>query len=136
MTFLSLFRTLFTVLLFLTNVAFIFPFISPNQFLYAKILSSASTVATLSSQSRIVDIADSTNISEILRTYIENKFEFNAMEIPTNDIIKELKKIIINKHNIESIRTVLYRADNIKYAKGLSLEKENTCLFYFYFILI
>ena len=32
---------------------------------YAKILSSASTVATLSSQSKIVEIADSKIISEI-----------------------------------------------------------------------
>ena len=56
--FISLFNILFMFLLFFLNSVVRFPFTKPNQFLYAKILSSASTVATLSSQSRIVEIAD------------------------------------------------------------------------------
>ena len=61
----SLLSLLFKLLLFLVNSVSKSPFIRPNQFLYANNLSSASTVATLSSQSIIVDIADSNIISAI-----------------------------------------------------------------------
>ena len=47
----SLFKVLLTNFLFLRNSDSKSPFIRPNQFLYDTILSSASTVATLSSQS-------------------------------------------------------------------------------------
>ena len=42
-----------------SNLTFKSPFINPNQFLYPKTLSSASTAATLSSWSIIVETADS-----------------------------------------------------------------------------
>ena len=65
------------------------------------------------------------SISEILRTYIEHRFQFNALEIPTNEIISKLNILSIDKEYIVDTNKILSRADNIKYAKGLSLEKEN-----------
>ena len=46
----------------------------------------------------------------------------NALELPTSDIMRSLKIEKIIKKNLQSI---LEKADNIKYAKGLSVEKEN-----------
>ena len=62
-------------------------------------------------------------ISLILREYTEGRFRFNALELPTSDIEKSLNSI--NKNWSRILVSILRKADNIKYAKGLSLEEEN-----------
>ena len=62
-------------------------------------------------------------ISLILRQYIEMRFNFPALELPTSDIIKNLRKL--DSDLLSKLEFVLRKADNIKYAKGLSLEGEN-----------
>ena len=62
-------------------------------------------------------------ISLILREYTEDRFRFNALELPTSDIEKSLNSI--NKNWSRILVSILRKADNIKYAKGLSLEEEN-----------
>tara|TARA_B100001094_G_scaffold224813_1_gene219049 strand:+ start:39 stop:950 length:912 start_codon:yes stop_codon:yes gene_type:complete len=62
-------------------------------------------------------------ISLILREYTENRFNFQALELPTSDITKNLKQI--DSNILSKLEFVLLKADNIKYAKGLSLEEEN-----------
>jgi len=62
-------------------------------------------------------------LSMIVREYTENRFGFNALELPTSDIIDQLK--ILEKEIAENLKSILQKADNIKYAKGLSLEEEN-----------
>ena len=64
-------------------------------------------------------------ISTIIREYTENRFGFNALDLPTYNILVELKKLNVDKEIIKSLGVILKRADNIKYAKGLSLEEEN-----------
>ena len=62
-------------------------------------------------------------ISLILREYIEMRFNFPALELPTSDIVKNLKQL--DSDLLSKLEFVLRKADNIKYAKGLSLEGEN-----------
>ena len=64
-------------------------------------------------------------ISTIIREYTELRFGFNALELPTSDILLELTQIKIEKETIQNIETILKRSDNIKYAKGFSIEEEN-----------
>ena len=64
-------------------------------------------------------------ISTIIREYTELRFGFNALELPTSDILLKLTQIKIEKETIQNIETILKRSDNIKYAKGFSIEKEN-----------
>ena len=64
-----------------------------------------------------------TRISTIIREYIELQFEFNALELPTSDIVSHLKNLPENELKI--LEAILKKADNIKYAKGLSLDEEN-----------
>ncbi len=64
-------------------------------------------------------------ISTIIREYIELRFGFNALELPTSDILLKLNQIKIEKETIQNIETILKRSDNIKYAKGFSIEEEN-----------
>ena len=62
-------------------------------------------------------------LSLILREYIEHRFNFPALELPTSDIIKNLK--YLDSEILSRLEFVLQKADNIKYAKGLSLDEEN-----------
>ena len=62
-------------------------------------------------------------LSLVLREYTENRFKFPALELPTSDITKNLKQI--DSNILSKLDFVLLKADNIKYAKGLSLEEEN-----------
>jgi len=62
-------------------------------------------------------------LSLILREYTEHRFNFLALELPTSDIINNLKKLDSNL--LSKLEFVLLKADNIKYAKGLSLDEEN-----------
>ena len=62
-------------------------------------------------------------LSLILREYIEMQFNFPALELPTSDIIRNLKQL--DSDLLSKLEFVLRKADNIKYAKGLSLDEEN-----------
>ena len=62
-------------------------------------------------------------LSLILREYTENRFNFPALELPTSDIIKNLK--YLDSDLLSKLEFILRKADNIKYAKGLSLDEEN-----------
>ena len=62
-------------------------------------------------------------LSLILREYTEHRFNFPALELPTSDIIKNLKQL--DSEILSGLEFVLQKADNIKYAKGLSLDEEN-----------
>ncbi len=63
-------------------------------------------------------------LSEIIRRYTEQRFQFIALELTTTEIIEELK----NKLNIEqldNLRTLLTRADLAKFAKSKPIDTEN-----------
>lgn len=61
-------------------------------------------------------------LSEIIRTYIENGIGTPAMEIPTNDILFQLQQKRIDTTKLKEILT---RADLAKFAKAKPLEIEN-----------
>ena len=64
-------------------------------------------------------------ISETLRRYIENRYEFIALELPTSDILNKIREKDIDKNEINNVRRVLERADLAKFAKNKPEEKEN-----------
>ncbi|MBE50988.1 MAG: hypothetical protein CMP51_04780 [Flavobacteriales bacterium] len=64
------------------------------------------------------------NISLIIREYLENRFQIKALEKPTGEIIKDLSNKL-HKSEKNDIKFVLERADNIKYAKGTSVHIQN-----------
>ena len=65
-----------------------------------------------------------TEISEIIRRYTENRFDFIALEITTDEIISELKDKVDNEQ-LASITILLQRADLAKFAKSKPDENEN-----------
>jgi hypothetical protein len=64
-------------------------------------------------------------ISEILRTYLEERFQILALELPTYDILKDLKKRNLQKEDLIMLTTILRRADLAKYAKSKPIDSEN-----------
>ena len=65
-----------------------------------------------------------TELSEIIRRYTENRFNFIALELATNEIISELKSRV-NNEQLASITILLQRADLVKFAKSKPDEDEN-----------
>ena len=63
-------------------------------------------------------------ISEILRKYIEGRFNCLALEATTDEIMTSLKNQLTNELNID-LRNVLQTADLAKFAKSKPSEKEN-----------
>jgi hypothetical protein len=63
-------------------------------------------------------------ISEIIRRYTENRFNFIALELSTEEIISELKSKV-NNEQLASITILLKRADLAKFAKSKPEETEN-----------
>jgi len=63
-------------------------------------------------------------ISEIIRRYTENRFNFIALELATEEIIIELKSKV-NNEQLASITILLERADLAKFAKSKPEETEN-----------
>ena len=55
-------------------------------------------------------------ISEIIRRYIENRFNFIALELTTNEILTIINSKI-NKKNIDVLKILLEKSDLVKYAK-------------------
>jgi low affinity Fe/Cu permease len=65
-----------------------------------------------------------TELSEIIRRYTENRFNFIALELATDEIISELKSKV-NNEQLASITILLQRADLAKFAKSKPDEHEN-----------
>lgn len=65
-----------------------------------------------------------TEISEIIRRYTENRFDFIALELTTDEIISELRGKVDNEQ-LANITILLQRADLAKFAKSRPDENEN-----------
>jgi len=64
-------------------------------------------------------------ISEILRAYLEERFQILALELPTYDILQNLKNRNLQKEDLIMLTTILQRADLAKYAKSKPTDSEN-----------
>jgi len=63
-------------------------------------------------------------LSEIIRKYTENRFNFIALELVTDEILKGLKSRL-NTEQLANIRRLLQRADLAKFAKSKPTDSEN-----------
>ena len=64
------------------------------------------------------------SLSEIVRRYTEERFQFIALELTTEEIIDELKSKL-KQEQIQNLKTLLERADLAKFAKSKPNEIEN-----------
>lgn len=66
-----------------------------------------------------------TRVSDILRTYIEQRFSIRAMEETTDEILQQFRGALINDDAKEKLTYVLRLADMVKFAKALPIGSEN-----------
>jgi hypothetical protein len=67
-----------------------------------------------------------TRLSEIIRVYIEQRYEINALEMISDEIIDALKNQMIDDINsIDLLRSMFATADLVKFAKLQPLPNEN-----------
>lgn len=65
-----------------------------------------------------------TQLTDVLREYLERRFGFNAMEMTTSEIVDELLKIK-DKESIKELKEILEVADLVKFAKMHPTMYEN-----------
>jgi hypothetical protein len=66
-----------------------------------------------------------TELTDVLRLYLENQHNIPAMEMISSDIIESLEKIEILKNSKDRIWQILQLADLVKFAKENPLPSEN-----------
>ena len=64
------------------------------------------------------------SISEIIRRYIENRFNFPALELTTYEILNIITSIIKKEESI-SLKNILEISDLVKFAKKIPNQNEN-----------
>lgn len=64
-------------------------------------------------------------VSEILRAYLEARFKFNALEQTTDEILRELKLRDIMADSMGDVAKILKLTDLVKFAKANPLVHEN-----------
>lgn len=66
-----------------------------------------------------------TEISEILRTYLEERYQINALENTTDEIMQSLRFMTIQPDLLTKLNQTLLLADLVKFAKEKPLASEN-----------
>jgi hypothetical protein len=64
-------------------------------------------------------------LSDVLRQYIERRFLFNAMEQTTDEILGHFDRTSLHEEEKEKLSDILHLADMVKFAKAISLPSEN-----------
>jgi hypothetical protein len=66
-----------------------------------------------------------TDLTDIVRTYIEERFNINAIEMTTDEILSSIREKQINSMAQDKLRQTLNLADMVKFAKAKPLPLEN-----------
>jgi len=72
-------------------------------------------------------------LTDVIRQYIERRFEIYAMEQTSDEILHQFDKKLIKEEEKEKLRYILLQADMVKFAKAIPLPSENeTAMAYAY----
>ena len=66
-----------------------------------------------------------TELTDILRQYIENRYHIPALEQVTHQIIKDMKNASVSEQSLMQFKEILELADLVKFAKAEPLQNEN-----------
>ena len=64
-------------------------------------------------------------LTEIIRAYMEKRFGINALESTSDEILTQLNNVDVSAQQTENIRYILELADLAKFAKSRPLQNEN-----------
>ncbi len=66
-----------------------------------------------------------TGITDVLRVYIEGRFNIHAMELTSDEIMSVMKSQVIDALSREKLQQILALADYVKFAKAKPIDVEN-----------
>lgn len=66
-----------------------------------------------------------TQLTDILRIYIEKRFNIQAMEMTTDDIMETMKSVLPGTESLHLLREILQLADLVKFAKEQPLPMQH-----------
>lgn len=66
-----------------------------------------------------------TELTDIVRIYIEGRFGINAMEMISSEILESLSRTELNKELLEKLNQMFFLADMVKFAKEKPLPGDN-----------
>lgn len=75
-------------------------------------------------------------VTDILRQYIERRFSINAMEQTTDETLNYFSNGFVQEEDKEKLSFILKLADMVKFAKALSLPSENESTMQFAYLFI
>ena len=64
-------------------------------------------------------------ISEIIRRYLENRFFINALEETSTEILQEIKNEDVAEEQFKILQSFLHLSDFVKFAKYIPTSDEN-----------
>ena len=64
-------------------------------------------------------------LSDIIRTYIDSQWDVNAMEMVTAEIMEAIDNLDVDDEQMKELNILLERADLVKYAKEQPIVEEN-----------
>lgn len=64
-------------------------------------------------------------ISEVLRQYIEERFNLNALESTTDEIMTAFRSQVVDRESKDKLQQVLMLSDLVKFAKQFPIESEH-----------
>lgn len=65
-------------------------------------------------------------LTDILRLYLERRFDFPALELTTSEIMIQIKMILSGSEILINLQKILDLADLVKFAKNIPIPQENT----------
>lgn len=65
------------------------------------------------------------SISEAIRAYIEDRFNVNALESTTDEIMKAFRSQVVDKESKDKLQQLLTLSDLVKFAKMFPIEEEH-----------
>ena len=68
-------------------------------------------------------------LSEIIRTYIDSQWDVNAMEMVTAEIMEAIDNLDVDDEQMKELNILLERADLVKYAKEQPIVEENEVIY-------
>ncbi len=72
---------------------------------------------------------DFSTLSKLLRRYLEEKFSLRALELTTDKLLDSLGETPLEQHQIDSVKEILARSDEIKFS-GIQGTQEELTRFY------
>jgi hypothetical protein len=66
------------------------------------------------------------SIADTVRLYIEERFNINALELTSDEIIKIFKSQVIDSESKSKLTQILTLSDFVKFAKQIPIETEHT----------